>query len=157
MIALDGNDGEVRALLIPTGAFPIVLPNASVSEVIDFREPARPAAGMPDWLLGSVTWRQQAMPVASIERMFGQPFNSEAPKLRIVVCYGIRQNGRFPYLGFVAKGIPRMMRVTEAIISASEETEIDPDWPLLARVKLQGQDALIPDLDRLDALLVELD
>lgn len=145
---------EVRALLIPTAGIDLLLPNASLSEIIDYRNPTEPPQGnRPAWLLGSVMWRQRAMPVISIERMMSQPFDADAPKLRIAVCYGLGTKGTYPYVGLVAKGVPRMARVTESSISVAEPMLLQADWPIMARVNIQGKEALIPDLMRMEQLL----
>ena len=145
---------DVRGLLIPTAAADLLLPSASLSEIIDYRNPTEmPEGDRPAWLLGTVMWRQRAMPVISVERMLNQEFDANAPKLRIAVCFGLGATGSFPYIGLVARGVPRMVRVTESSISLADSSPIEADWPVMARVNIQGREALIPDLSRAEQLL----
>jgi chemosensory pili system protein ChpC len=152
------NPVEVRGLLIPTAVVDLLLPNASLSEIIDYRNPSEiPQGKPPAWLLGTVMWRQRAMPVISIERMMNQPFDANAPKLRIAVCYGLGTKGTYPYVGLVAKGVPRMVRVTESTISIADSSPVKSGWPIRARVNIQDREALIPDLMRVEQMLGSID
>jgi chemosensory pili system protein ChpC len=139
---------ELRGVLIPTSTLPVLLPNATMTEVIDYRD-ATPVEGAPPWLLGTVTWRQRAMPVVSMEQMMGQRFDPNVPRLRIAVCHGLRTDGSLPFIGIVSRGIPRLVRITESVIAADPLPPLDPAWPILARVSLRGNPAVIPDLDRM--------
>ena len=149
---------EVRGLLIPTAVVDLLLPNAALSEIIDYRNPAEiPQGKPPAWVLGTVMWRQRAMPVISVERMMKQLFDANAPKLRIAVCYGLGADGTYPYIGIVAKGVPRMVRVTESSISSADASPVKAGWPVMARVQIQGKEALIPDLMRVEQMLGSID
>jgi chemosensory pili system protein ChpC len=143
---------ELRGVLIPTGSLPVLLPNAAMTEVIDYRDAGAVEEG-PPWQLGTVTWRQRPMPVVSIEQMLGQAFDPNVPRLRIAVCHGLSTDGSLPFIGIVSRGIPRLVRISESVISSDPLAPLDPEWPILARVNLRGTPALIPDLDRMAGLL----
>ena len=107
----------------------------------------------PRWVLGSVVWRRRPMPLISIERMMGGTFDPHQSRLRIAVCHGLRIDGSLPFIGIVSRGIPRLVRVSESVIGAERFPPLDPSVPILARVHLRGDTALIPDLDSISELL----
>jgi chemosensory pili system protein ChpC len=144
---------EIRGVLIPTSSERLLLPNAALAEVIDFREPTPPGRDAPPWVLGSIVWRQRTLPVISAERLVGDQFNPKAPRLRIAVCHALLKQRQRPFIGIVSRGIPRLVRVTEDTIEETPEPPLDPDWPMLAQVHVNDVYALIPDMERIERLL----
>ncbi|MEJ2575686.1 MAG: chemotaxis protein CheW [Gammaproteobacteria bacterium] len=140
---------ELRAVLIPTGSERLLLPNSAVSEVIDFREP-EPLADAPRWVLGTVLWRQRRFPLISGELLLGDHFDTRAPRLRIALCHSVLGSRRYPFVGLVSRGIPRLVRVVEDAIEETVEPPLDPAWPMLAQVYVNDVYALIPDMDRIE-------
>jgi len=57
----------VRCLLIPISGGQLLLPNSVVAEVFPYNEPERVAENQPNWLLGLIDWRNQRIPLLSIE------------------------------------------------------------------------------------------
>jgi chemosensory pili system protein ChpC len=143
---------ELRAVLIPTGAERLLLPNSAVSEVIDYREP-EPLADAPRWALGTVLWRQRRFPLVSAEMLLGDRFDPKAPRLRIALCHSVTASRRHPLIGLVSRGIPRLVRATEATLEETVEPPLDPAWPMLAQVYVNDVYALIPDMARIERQL----
>jgi chemosensory pili system protein ChpC len=143
---------ELRAVLIPTGSERLLLPNSAVSEVIDYREP-QALEDAPRWVLGTVLWRQRTFPVISAERLLDDNFDPTAPRLRIALCHSITSSRRFPFVGLVSRGIPRLVRATEATLEETVEPPLDPAWPMLAQVYVNDVYALIPDMARIERQL----
>lgn len=143
--------GDIRGVLISIGGQRLLLPNATVAEIISYRDAEQAAAeGSPAWLLGEITWRQRKVPLLSLERLFGDG-SDEYTYLRgrIVVCYSLLDDGERPYLGVISDGIPRLVRVAEEDIEPLPLGEAEA--PLLARLKLKGEEVIIPDIARLSA------
>ncbi len=87
-----GAAAALRGVLIPTGQVSLLLPNAAMNEVIDYRDATPLATAAPAWVLGTVMWRQRPMPVVSIERMLGEAFDPR-PAVEGVVT---GERGEFP-------------------------------------------------------------
>lgn len=55
---------SLTGLVVPLADRALLLPNVAVAELIPYRTP--PAmAGMPDWFLGQVAWRDLSLPLLS--------------------------------------------------------------------------------------------
>jgi chemosensory pili system protein ChpC len=143
--------GDIRGLMIPVGGERLLLPNATVAEIISYRDPVAAGDDMPNWLLGDITWRQRTVPVAALENLFGGDFQGYT-RGRIAVCYSLLEDRERPYLGVVSDGIPHLVRVREEDIEVLPLSDADADMPVLARLKLKGEEALIPDLARLSEM-----
>lgn len=145
--------GMVRCVLLPLQEMRLLLPNAAVVEVIDYRPPDAAADDEPEWLLGTVSWRQQAIPLLSFERLLGRDVHIGGHRLRIAVCHTLSDESGRGFMGIVTQGIPRLMQAREDNIVPVALADEEADWPVVSAVQLQGEDALIPDIDRLRALL----
>lgn len=148
---------EIRAVLIPLAGETLLLPNAAVAEVIDYREPlAQPQA--PGWLLGSIDWRQRNLPVVQLERMLGCAGGPEKPvrpvgragrQRRIMVCHTQGEDAGRPFVGIVADAIPRLVRVRESSLQGLPRGQGD-DKLVHARLMVESREALVPDLGELE-------
>lgn len=154
MSEADYNTGdEIRGVLIPVGNSSLLLPNAVVAEVIDYRDPSGEVdAEDAAWLRGSVSWRQHKLPLVAFEGLLGETF--ELPRrARIAICHALDPDAKQAFIGIVSGGIPRLVRVRESVIEPLAVTEEDEDRPILARVRVNDVDAIIPDMDKLGSLL----
>jgi chemosensory pili system protein ChpC len=139
--------------LISIGEQRLLLPNATVAEIISYRDAEQPAAdGSPGWLVGSINWRQRKVPLLALERLFGDS-SADYTYLRgrIAVCYSLLEDSEHPYLGVVSDGIPRLVRVRQEDIEPLPLSEAEAGMPMLARLKLKGEEAIVPDIARLSA------
>ena len=147
-------EAEIRGVLVPLDGCKLLLPNMSIAEVIGFREPdLYPQA--PDWLLGEIQWHGRKFPLVSFEQALGTLTSGPGPRARIVVCHTLGEDSRgLPYIGMVAKAIPRLIGLVPASISpnitASEASPL-----VLRQVYVAGQEAIIPDLDALEEMIIQ--
>ena len=148
---------ELRSVLIPTGMERLLLPNAAVAEVIDFRDPEPFTGTEPDWGLGLVTWQRRTFPVIAAEMLLGGSFDPLAPRLRIAVCHSLLSLKDRPFLGIVSHGIPRLVRVSPETIEESPGPALADDWPILAQVFVNDVYALIPDFEKIERMLNGMD
>ena len=142
---------EVRCMLIPLHEGRLLLPNATVAEVIGYRDP-EPTGQDAGWLQGMVAWRQRQIPVIDFEALLGRTDLGAGIRQRIAVCYALQPDTVFPMLGLVAQGIPRLLRVSRAII---ESAEAGPggDSPVQMTLSIGDERLLVPDLDYIQAQL----
>jgi len=144
---------ELRGVLLPVGSRLLLLPNSAVAEVIGYEAPAAGASD-PDWMLGSIEWRGRPLPVISFELAMGREQTElESRRARIAVLNTLSGNRSLPYIGVYTLGISRLARVTAG--NLSEDGEEKPESPLiLESVKINEQSAWIPDMDKLEELIL---
>ena len=145
---------DVRAVLLPMQGGQLLLPNATVSEVVGFRDPTPVEGNEADWLLGSFEWRQKKVPVVAFETLLSLP-REESGRARIAICNTLNGNARCPYIGILLRSIPHLTRVTEETIT-SLGAPSDSGQMVLQQVRVNGQEAWIPDLDTLERAVLEI-
>ena len=146
---------EIRGVMIPLQGMQLLLPNAAVAEVIDYREPdATP--DQPDWVLGTISWRQRTLSVVRLEKLLGQSELASGARQRIIVCHTLSEGARRPFVGIVATSIPRLTRVREDVLQGQAMEEDDPSDLVHTRLSIDEQAALIPDLAGLERRLAEV-
>ncbi|RMG36365.1 MAG: chemotaxis protein CheW [Gammaproteobacteria bacterium] len=146
---------EIRSLLVPLNAFPLLLPNAVVAEIIYFHE-LTPVSNAPAWVAGSTDWRQCRLPVVRFEPLLGEQV-AASQRQRIVVCHSLSPEAKHPFIGIAASAIPRLVRVREDIVTAESLRDAWQDAPLRGALRVDGQLAVIPDLPKLEKRLSELE
>lgn len=147
---------EIRGVFIPVGDTRLLLPNAVVAEIIDYRESADDKdLTEHDWWRGLVPWRQHKLPLVAFDVLLGDEFTLPR-RARIVVCNALSDDAQEDFIGIVSAGIPRMVMVRQANLEVLPFEEGDETRPIAARIRFNDQDALIPDMDRLEALVEEI-
>jgi len=144
---------QISCLLIPVQGTSLLLPNASVAEVIDYHQPDASLAA-PQWFLGFIRWRGLRLPLISYEAANGDEAPPVAEGARITVTNTIGEH--HPPLSFMAvatQGIPRLVKVTKEELTMATDAS---SGPLQATpVRLSGEEAIIPELVGLEKLAVE--
>lgn len=134
---------EVASLLVPMVARPMLVPNVTVAEIVDWHQPER-REGDPDWMLGMFHWRGIDIPLVSLELM-NDPEEDEAfSGARIAVLNGVGVSKK-DFYAVCVQGIPRLVRVYPAEIGGEEQVENAPAFDML--VTVNGERAMIPNLD----------
>lgn len=139
---------EVRCVLIPLVTSRLLLPNAVVAEVMNFR-PQVSREQMPEWFLGDLAWRGGSVPLVSIEGMLGGSVASPGQRSRIIVLNTLNGTSTLPHIALLAQAIPTLVRVT---MENLEPSKIKSDLGDLIQqsVTVNAGLALIPDLDELE-------
>ncbi|MES9963261.1 MAG: chemotaxis protein CheW [Candidatus Sedimenticola sp. 20ELBAFRAG] len=143
---------EIRGVLLPLQNGQLLLPNATVSEVVGYTKPESRKEGAPDWLLGDFSWRQQKVPLISFETLTGSARDEVGHRARIAICNTLNGNDKLPYIGILLKAIPHLVRVTRDSVAPLGE-EGDAGSMVAGQVKIAGKEAWIPDLDSLEMAL----
>jgi chemosensory pili system protein ChpC len=147
------NTPLVRCFLIPIGDEQLLLPSAVIAEVFPYKEPEQVTLNSPTWLLGIINWRNQRLPLLSIEDIFSLPQQAKTStkKPRIVVLYGLESAQTMPFYAFIATDIPRSLEVAEETLT---NPNTDVHTGLAFQVIGKNQETiLLPDLVHFETLL----
>lgn len=141
----------VHCTLALTGRWSMVLPTSVIAEITDYAPPV-PLENTPEWLLGQVEWEDWQVPVISFAALIdGDTPESATAHSRIMVVKSLSSTGRVPFIGIMVREIPKLVSISES------EMEVTGDegksLGVHCKVKLAGQDAVIPDLERLSQLV----
>lgn len=144
-------DTEIRSVMIPLAGAELLIPNATIAEVVAYSDP-EPVPDAVDWLVGTFLWHGWQVPVISFSRLIEAATDSEpGDGSRICMTKSLINNERMPYIGILAQGHPRLTTVTEDNFTEMS-TEGNPIG-VAGRVEIDGREAIIPDLDRLGHLV----
>ncbi|MCP5140929.1 MAG: chemotaxis protein CheW [Zoogloeaceae bacterium] len=141
---------SIRAFVVPLGDFQMLLPNATIAEVVDY-QPITPVDNAPAWLLGMYNWRSRMVPLYSQEHAMGQSPPAPDRRSRVLVINSLTGTRGVEQYGIIARGIPHLVTVDRNSIEAREQLLKSP--VVRAFASLNNEDVLIPDLDRVEAML----
>ena len=144
-------EADIRGVVIQLAGARLLLPNAAIAEVLSYAPP-EPVAGAPDWLLGRMRWRGWQLPLISFSRLAGLAEENGGLGSKVLVFKALGGNAKAPYFAILTQGFPRLVTVSR------EGLKVDADGgelPLavLARVILNQDDALVPDLVAIENLI----
>jgi len=142
----------LHCLLLPLQDDKLLLPNTAVAEVITYINPES-IDNAPDWLMGTITWRDIRIPLVSFELLSGLAVTSGGTR-RIAVLNTLNGNQHIPYIAILIQGIPQLRLIQEDSI---QDEDIENDKLTIASVvKVNGEQVLIPDLDDLESRLKQI-
>lgn len=137
----------IHALAIPTRVGLVLVPSATIAEVVNVSTLA-PVPLAPAWLLGVVGWRTLAVSVVSLEALFGKAPTRPGPTSKAVVFYPPAGRAEWEYFAVLASAEPRPQPVdASAVTLAASEL---PQSPYVAGgLKIGGQALWIPNFEAL--------
>jgi chemosensory pili system protein ChpC len=145
---------EIRCVLVPVGQLRLLLPNATVAEVITMTTP-EPVEGAPDWLLGRIAWRGWRVPLVSFTQLAHAEEGDAELSVRVAVLKALGNNPKLPFVAVVTQGFPRLTTLNaELIIPTHDGTALPPG--VKAQVLVRDDVAVIPDLEWIEGELTEL-
>jgi len=148
-----GTEIEIRGVLLPLREAQLLLPNASVSEVVGFEE-LTPVPDAPNWLLGILLWRRQEIPLISFEELVEVPLSEPGPRSRVAICNTLGGNPRRPFIGILLTSMPSLVRVSQDVVAP--QAKIQDLGPVVKRqVIINGESAWIPDMNSVEWVVQE--
>ncbi len=145
---------DIRGVLIQVAGARLLLPNATIAEVLSFADP-EPIANAPDWLLGRIRWRGWQLPLVSFARIAGLAEEQGGLGSKVVVLKALGGDAKLPHFAILTQGFPRLVTVSrDALVADAGDTEQLPHG-VQARVLLNDDAALIPDIGAVEASLHE--
>lgn len=138
---------DVPSLMLPFYEKTLLVPTVTVAEVVGYRRPET-IADAPDWLLGMLIWRDQRVPMMSLELLTGEPLAPVNDLSRVAVFNATGVSDELPFVAAPTAGIPKLARVT------AEELMLQESGPAnvfeKSRVKLNGENLIIPEISALE-------
>lgn len=143
---------SVRSLWMPLEGLNLLLPNVAIAEVINY-QPLEMDEDGPEWLLGSLRWRDKQLPVISIEAMFGLERPQGQKGSRISIINTVKDSASQPFYAIVTAGIPRAFNADanalgDSVLSGKNLPDLVADC-----VQIGSEEAFIPDLGKVQALI----
>jgi chemosensory pili system protein ChpC len=139
----------IPSLYLPVGNTQLLLPNVSVAEVVGYQAPAN-TGSKQNYFLGMFPWRGINIPLISYEVANGQVVSPITPNSRVAVINTIgAHQSDLPFIAIVTQGIPRLVKVSSDLNKHSEGNLGKAD---AAMIKLDGEEAIIPNIEYLESL-----
>ncbi|MBD9536319.1 chemotaxis protein CheW [Stenotrophomonas sp. ATCM1_4] len=143
------NNDEVRGVLIQAGNERVLLPNATVAEMMS-RVPVEPIGNAPAWLVGQIAWHGWSVPLLSYAGLSGQGGEPVSGNNKVVVLKALGGNPELPYFALLTQSFPQLIAVPRDGLLADASEESLPGVVHM-RVLLGEQSALLPDLDAIES------
>ena len=149
---VDAADADIRGVLIQLSGARLLLPNATIAEVLSYAEP-EPVDNAPAWLLGRIRWRGWQLPLVSFSRLAGIADEHGGLGSKVLVFKALGGSSPTPFFAVLTQGFPRLVTVSRASLVVDGSASL----PLAttARVMLNQDDAYVPDLEAVETLIAE--
>lgn len=143
---------EIRGVVLQCAGERVLLPNATVAEVMS-RVTLLPAEGeRPGWWVGGLAWQGFELPVVAFGRYAGLDELVIEGKQKVVVLKGLSNAAVLPYYAVLTESFPQLIAVPrDGLLADASEDELPEGVHM--RVLLGEHSALLPDLDALEAAL----
>ena len=142
---------DIRGVMISVSQGRLLLPNASIAEVITFSDPD-PVENAPEWVLGQIRWRGWRLPLLSFARFANWADDEASTGAKVVVLKALGGNPRLPYFAMLSQGFPRLVTVSSDALVESHSVKELP-LGIYSMVTLNGDPAAVPDLLSLELLI----
>ncbi len=143
---------ELYSLLVPLAGERLLVPRTCVAEVVRYSKPEQ-EAGAHDWMLGTIGWNGRDLPVVSLEGTLGRDVPAATGRTRIVIFVASTGQLKTGFFGALTQGFPQLVRVNRDVLQFDSAQGWPKDAPILCRVRMINEFPLIPDLERLEAML----
>jgi len=145
---MNPQQNDIRGVMINVTNGRVLLPNATVSEVITFAVP-EPVPNAPNWLLGRIRWRGWRLPLVSFARLAGYSDTEGELGAKVVVLKALGGNAKLPYFAMLTQGFPRLVTVSHDALAESGDGEEQAPGVLMP-VMLRDDPAVVPDLAQIE-------
>lgn len=145
------SNDEIRGVLVQVGEERLLLPNATVAEVLA-RVPVESIADTPAWLPGQIRWHGWEVPLVSFAQLSGQAAESVVASSKIVVLKSLGGGEAMPYFALLTQSFPRLISVPrDGLLADATEEQLPPGVQM--RVLLGDEAALLPDLETIEIMI----
>ncbi|HZW17331.1 MAG TPA: chemotaxis protein CheW [Luteimonas sp.] len=145
---------DVRGVLIQIEGARLLLPNATIAEVLSYADP-EPVENAPAWLLGRIRWRGWQLPLVSFARIAGLAEEQGGLGSKVAVLKALGGDEKLPHFAMLTQGFPRLVTVSRETLVADASDGGELPNGVRARVLLNDDVALVPDIGVVEASLHE--
>ena len=145
-------DADIRGVLIQLAGARLLLPNATIAEVLSYAEP-EPVENAPAWLLGRIRWRGWQLPLVSFSRLTGIADEQGGLGSKVLVFKALGGTSPTPFFAMLTQGFPRLVTVSRAGLLVEETGNLPA--AVTAKVMLNQDDAYVPDLEAIEQLIAD--
>jgi chemosensory pili system protein ChpC len=139
-------------VLIAIAGARLLLPNATIAEVLSFAPPAPIEGDTPEWLLGRIRWRGWQLPLLAFARLAGIADEQGGLGSKVVVLKALGGDAKAPFFALLTQGFPRLVTVSrDALVAQEREGELPAG--VRAYVLLNEDEALVPDLEDVERMI----
>lgn len=142
---------DIRGVLIQVAGARLLLPNATIAEVLAYAPP-EPVEAAPDWLLGKMRWRGWQLPLIAFAQLSGLAEEHAGLGSKVVVLKAVGGNAKAPYFAILTQGFPRLVTVSHDGLALDGEGDALPQ-AVHARVLHNENAAYVPDLEAVEAMI----
>jgi len=141
---------SVAGLAIPAGALTLLVPVATIAEIVAPPAYVEPVAGGEPWLRGTFQWRNYSVTLLSFDRL---ATGREADEYHRA-CVFHPLPGRRPedYFAVLASGEPRGVEVDEQTPDGNLPADAGTRF-VAAALSVAGRDLVVPELEALRSVL----
>ncbi len=142
----------IPCMLIPLKAHYLLLPNATIAEVIPLPRQFEPVTDKPAYWIGQSQWQSHPLPVINLESLVeGQAVDiQDAHKLCIV--HGIHPQANVPVYAFPCFGVPQLIQINQSALKMVHNDAEDSPY-LHYQIQIGNKIAYIPNLDNIETEL----
>lgn len=145
---------EIRGVLIQVEGARLLLPNATISEVLSYAPP-EPVENAPDWLLGRIRWRGWQLPLVSFSRLAGVAEEQGGLGSKVIILKALGGNPKAPYFALLTQGFPRLVTVSRDKLVVDSDEQSGLPAAVQASMMLNEDAAWLPDLARVETMIGE--
>lgn len=150
-VAVTDEHADIRGVLIQIAGARLLLPNATIAEVLAYAPP-EPVDAAPDWLLGKMRWRGWQLPLIAFARLAGLAEEHAGLGSKVVVLKAVSGNAKAPYFAMLTQGFPRLVTVSHEGLVLDPEGGALPQC-VLARVLHNENTAFVPNLEAVEVMI----
>ena len=147
------NSDEIRGVMIQVGDDRLLLPNATVAEVLA-KVPVEPVEDAPDWLPGRIDWHGWQVPLVKFATLAGLQEDAAGRGNRVIVLKALGGDEALPYFGLLTASFPQLVSVPRDSLLA-DASEDDLPRGIQKRVLLGEQSAMLPDLELVERMVAQ--
>ena len=151
---MNTQQNDIRGVMITVTNGRVLLPNATIAEVLSFADP-EPVADAPDWLLGRIRWRGWQLPLIAFARIAGLAAEQGGLGSKVIVLKALGGDAKLPHFALLTQGFPRLVTVSRDTLSVDDSTSDALPNGVQTRVLLNEDVALVPDLAQIERLIGE--
>ena len=143
---------DIRGVLVALTGARLLLPNATIAEVLSFAPPAPIEGETPDWLLGRIRWRGWQVPLIAFSRLADIAPEQGGLGTKVVVLKALgAADSKMPYFAMLTQGFPRLVTVSHDRLLHERDEHLPPG--VNARVWLNEDEAFIPNIEAIEAMI----